>query len=88
MINAKYTAQLIAMVTDETKAQIKAAAEAREVSISQVAREYLEAGQKVLLGPDLPDPDTETVQRADGTLANAADENEARIARLRRKGLY
>lgn len=85
MINAKYTAQLIAMVTDETKAQIKADADTRGVSISQVAREYLEAGRHVKMDAY---PDTETVQRADGTLANAADENEARIARLRRKGLY
>lgn len=57
-VNGKYPEQLIAMVTPEMKADIRAEADARGVSISQIVREAREIAvwarqpQRWVLGPD------------------------------------
>lgn len=52
-VESQYPAQLIAMVTPETKAKIRAEADERKISISQVVRERLDRSMLTV-----PEPET------------------------------
>ena len=61
---AKYTEQLIVMVTPETKAHIRAVAKEEGASLSEVCRVYLSAGVELGGGMEDVTPAPATVRKS------------------------